>query len=308
MGQGTKTIFPQLVAEALGVPFEAVDIAPQDTAFVPDSGPTVASRTAMVVGGLLIQAAGRLRAQVETGDGRPFADDVSRLRPRARRAPHRPAVRALSGRRLRRRRPTAATPTRRSAGRPAWRASRSTSTRARSTSATSSPPTTSAGSSTRSWPRARSRAARSRPSATPRSRRSSCATAATSTTASRRTSSRPRSTRRGSRRSSSRRRSMACRTAPRGSASCRWTSGHRPWSRRSRMRPGSWITRPAGQPGAHPRRAGRRARRPRHCAGRLGAGARPMTTVRFTVNAAPVELEVPGHAPAARRRCARTCA
>ena len=62
MGQGTKTIFPQLVADALDVPFEAVDIAPQDTAYVPDSGPTVASRTAMVVGGLLIQAAGRLRS------------------------------------------------------------------------------------------------------------------------------------------------------------------------------------------------------------------------------------------------------
>ena len=73
MGQGTKTIFPQLVADALGVPFEAVEIAPQDTAYVPDSGPTVASRTAMVVGGLLIQAAGRLRAQVEAETGGTFA-------------------------------------------------------------------------------------------------------------------------------------------------------------------------------------------------------------------------------------------
>jgi CO/xanthine dehydrogenase Mo-binding subunit len=73
MGQGTKTIFPQLVAEALGVPFEAVEIAPQDTAIVPDSGPTVASRTAMVVGGLLVQAAQRLRTMVEDATGRPFA-------------------------------------------------------------------------------------------------------------------------------------------------------------------------------------------------------------------------------------------
>jgi CO/xanthine dehydrogenase Mo-binding subunit len=73
MGQGTKTIFPQLVADALGVPFEAVEITPQDTAYVPDSGPTVASRTAMVVGGLLIQAAGRLRAQVEAETGGAFA-------------------------------------------------------------------------------------------------------------------------------------------------------------------------------------------------------------------------------------------
>jgi CO/xanthine dehydrogenase Mo-binding subunit len=73
MGQGTRTIFPQLVAEALGVADEAVEIAPQDTAFVPDSGPTVASRTAMVVGGLLIKAAQRLRAQVEAATDGAFA-------------------------------------------------------------------------------------------------------------------------------------------------------------------------------------------------------------------------------------------
>ncbi len=74
MGQGTRTIFPQLVSEALGVPFEDVVVAPQDTAIVPDSGPTVASRTAMVVGGLLIQAAGRLRTEVEAATGGRFAD------------------------------------------------------------------------------------------------------------------------------------------------------------------------------------------------------------------------------------------
>ena len=62
MGQGTKTIFPQLVADSLGVEYDEVEIAPQDTSIVPDSGPTVASRTAMVVGGLLIKAAERLRA------------------------------------------------------------------------------------------------------------------------------------------------------------------------------------------------------------------------------------------------------
>jgi CO/xanthine dehydrogenase Mo-binding subunit len=73
MGQGTKTIFPQLVAEALGVPVDEVDIAPADTAHVPDSGPTVASRTAMVVGGLVIKAAQRLRATVEAATGSAFA-------------------------------------------------------------------------------------------------------------------------------------------------------------------------------------------------------------------------------------------
>ena len=73
MGQGTKTIFPQLVADALGVEYDEVEIAPQDTSIVPDSGPTVASRTAMVVGGLLIKAAETLRARVEEATGQPFA-------------------------------------------------------------------------------------------------------------------------------------------------------------------------------------------------------------------------------------------
>ena len=74
MGQGTKTIFPQLAAAELGVPVEDVDIAPQDTGIVPDSGPTVASRTAMVVGGLVIKACRRLREEVEARTGRPFAE------------------------------------------------------------------------------------------------------------------------------------------------------------------------------------------------------------------------------------------
>jgi CO/xanthine dehydrogenase Mo-binding subunit len=77
MGQGTKTIFPQVAAERLGVAYEDVEMAPQDTSIVPDSGPTVASRTAMVVGGLVIKAAERLRAQVEEITGRPFAESFA---------------------------------------------------------------------------------------------------------------------------------------------------------------------------------------------------------------------------------------
>jgi CO/xanthine dehydrogenase Mo-binding subunit len=73
MGQGTKTIFPQLAAAELGLDVAEVEIAPQDTAIVPDSGPTVASRTAMVVGGMVIHAARRLRDEVEARTGRPFA-------------------------------------------------------------------------------------------------------------------------------------------------------------------------------------------------------------------------------------------
>ncbi len=72
MGQGTRTVLPQLVAEALAVPIESIELAAQDTAYVPDSGPTVASRTTMVVGGLLIKAARRLREAVEEATGGPF--------------------------------------------------------------------------------------------------------------------------------------------------------------------------------------------------------------------------------------------
>ena len=74
MGQGTKTIFPQLVAAELGLDQAEVEVAPQDTSIVPDSGPTVASRTAMVVGGLIITAARRLRAEVEAVTGGQFAE------------------------------------------------------------------------------------------------------------------------------------------------------------------------------------------------------------------------------------------
>ena len=74
MGQGTKTIFPQLVAEQLGVAVDDVIMAPQDTSIVPDSGPTVASRTAMVVGGLVMQAAAKLRSTVIKSTGRNFPE------------------------------------------------------------------------------------------------------------------------------------------------------------------------------------------------------------------------------------------
>jgi CO/xanthine dehydrogenase Mo-binding subunit len=57
IGQGTNTIFSQIAAEALGIDPADVEIAQPDTAVVPDSGPTVASRTCMVVGKLVETAA-----------------------------------------------------------------------------------------------------------------------------------------------------------------------------------------------------------------------------------------------------------
>src|ERR1700730_16883634 len=56
-GQGTKTVLCQIAAEALGARYEDVGIAQPDTSEVPNSGPTVASRTIMVVGKLVHSAA-----------------------------------------------------------------------------------------------------------------------------------------------------------------------------------------------------------------------------------------------------------
>ena len=60
-GQGTNTILCQIAADALGIPYEDVVIAQPDTGVVPNSGPTVASRTAMIVGKLVGSAALGLR-------------------------------------------------------------------------------------------------------------------------------------------------------------------------------------------------------------------------------------------------------
>jgi CO/xanthine dehydrogenase Mo-binding subunit len=57
MGQGTNTIFSQIAADALGLECDQIKILQPDTAQVPNSGPTVASRTAMIVGKLVETAA-----------------------------------------------------------------------------------------------------------------------------------------------------------------------------------------------------------------------------------------------------------
>jgi CO/xanthine dehydrogenase Mo-binding subunit len=70
IGQGAITIFTQIAASALGVDPALVDVVDPCTAQVPDSGPTVASRTCMVVGGLVEKAARALKEKLgEPHDG-----------------------------------------------------------------------------------------------------------------------------------------------------------------------------------------------------------------------------------------------
>lgn len=64
MGQGTETVFTQLAAARLGVPPEQVEVVRPDTSRVPNSGPTVASRTAMIVGRLVEKACDDLLAKL----------------------------------------------------------------------------------------------------------------------------------------------------------------------------------------------------------------------------------------------------
>ncbi|NVB78977.1 MAG: xanthine dehydrogenase family protein [Kofleriaceae bacterium] len=75
IGQGAITIFTQIAAGALGVEAAMVDVVDPSTAQVPDSGPTVASRTCMVVGGLVEKAAKQLKARLAE-DPRP-GEEVS---------------------------------------------------------------------------------------------------------------------------------------------------------------------------------------------------------------------------------------
>ena len=50
IGQGTNTMLTQIAAETLSLSLDHVEIVTPDTAVVPNSGPTVASRTCMVIG------------------------------------------------------------------------------------------------------------------------------------------------------------------------------------------------------------------------------------------------------------------
>ena len=61
MGQGIQTTMKKIVAQVMDIPLSQIIYDAPDTDFVPDSGPTVASRTIMIVGGLIARAAKQLK-------------------------------------------------------------------------------------------------------------------------------------------------------------------------------------------------------------------------------------------------------
>ncbi len=64
MGQGARTVLAQIAADALGASYDMVNVVETDTKMVPDSGPTVASRTTFMSGNSLILAAKELRPKL----------------------------------------------------------------------------------------------------------------------------------------------------------------------------------------------------------------------------------------------------
>lgn len=61
MGQGIRTTMMKIVSQVIGIPIEQTVYDLPNTDNVPDSGPTVASRTIMIVGGLVARAAKQLK-------------------------------------------------------------------------------------------------------------------------------------------------------------------------------------------------------------------------------------------------------
>ena len=68
IGQGVRTTFSKIVAHELNLPMDRIICNHPDTARVADSGPTVASRSIMVVGELLRRAAEKLRREWVDGE------------------------------------------------------------------------------------------------------------------------------------------------------------------------------------------------------------------------------------------------
>ena len=64
MGQGARTVLAQITADALGASYDMVNVIETDTSQVPDSGPTVASRTTFMSGNSLMMAAKELKPRL----------------------------------------------------------------------------------------------------------------------------------------------------------------------------------------------------------------------------------------------------
>ncbi len=77
MGQGALTALTQVAADALGVDAGRVSVNRVDTHIVPDSGPTVASRTTVICGNAIIDACERIREHMLKAAAAALGDDAA---------------------------------------------------------------------------------------------------------------------------------------------------------------------------------------------------------------------------------------
>ncbi len=76
MGQGAHTVLPQIVAEALELPMDYVRTEKVDTSIVPNSGPTVASRTTMIVGEILRRVGKKIKKTLNYNNESDYLEKV----------------------------------------------------------------------------------------------------------------------------------------------------------------------------------------------------------------------------------------
>jgi len=79
MGQGAETVLAQIAAQAIGVDIDAVSLTEVDTSRVPDSGPTVASRTTTMAGNAIIDAVGKVKKRVKSIGSQMLGTDETYL-------------------------------------------------------------------------------------------------------------------------------------------------------------------------------------------------------------------------------------
>jgi CO/xanthine dehydrogenase Mo-binding subunit len=76
IGQGMITVLSQIAADALECPIEFIRVLPPDTSRVPDSGPTVASRTTLMSGNAIADACRQIKERITAACA---DDDFSRV-------------------------------------------------------------------------------------------------------------------------------------------------------------------------------------------------------------------------------------
>jgi nicotinate dehydrogenase large molybdopterin subunit len=79
MGQGAFTVLPQICAEELGVRLEDVRLVQPDTDLVPESGPTVGSRSTTLMGNAIILAARQVKQSLTETASQMLQVPVERL-------------------------------------------------------------------------------------------------------------------------------------------------------------------------------------------------------------------------------------